>query len=291
MKRFFGALMVILLVVFFSSCQREIDWELENQLESDSTLLNKLVLLDTTLSAPFDSIEYLIAKYDLKKRPIEVQYLIRNGLILDTGYIINNYFSGNDTMPYKAIVTDHQMDVSTTSFLIYNSSGKLIADSSIERFFGDSAIITNKYIYQSSRLCVEYNYRNSNGLSSSGTNCFYQTFTGSNLLEQKDTSDLTGIGYAISLLYQFNNTLNPLRKLGFGQNLYYHGEETLIENTSKYNFLDIYTKREELNPPSIIDIDHYRYSYQYNNYGLPTVAWEREVDNGTVDKYVFFYTK
>jgi len=79
--------------------------------------------------------------------------------------------------------------------------------------------------------------------------------------------------------------------LAHGIHPHFEGEELIDENFSDNNFLETYTKREELNPPSIIDIDHYVYTYVYGPNGLPKIAWEREVNNGTVDKYIFLYTK
>ena len=56
MKVICSFLAAVLMLVYFSSCQKGIDWELEDIVTNDSTDLSKIVVLDTTLATGQDTL-------------------------------------------------------------------------------------------------------------------------------------------------------------------------------------------------------------------------------------------
>ena len=94
----------ILLICFFSSCQKEPDVDLGNDpappVDGDSTLLKMYVELDTTLPSGSDTTYKVIYTYDNQKRVKQVTVLY------DQYFERGDYFySGSDTLPYM-LVTD-----------------------------------------------------------------------------------------------------------------------------------------------------------------------------------------
>ena len=68
MKVICSFLAAVLMLVYFSSCQKGIDWELEDIVTNDSTDLSKIVVLDTTLATGQDKLFLFDFYYFVKKK-------------------------------------------------------------------------------------------------------------------------------------------------------------------------------------------------------------------------------
>ncbi len=81
-----------------SYCQKEIDPEPDNRLQSDSTYLGKIFFLDTTMPAGNDTLWAVSFEYDALKRPsktIEWDYNLGN--VTENGTTLYRY-NGSDTL-------------------------------------------------------------------------------------------------------------------------------------------------------------------------------------------------
>ena len=92
----------VLLGLFFSSCQKEVDGSLPDNVQNDSTYLDRLIMIDTTIAAPADTFMMIKYIYDSRKRVSKHIYLAKNGNSWDTASTNEFYYLGNDTLPYKA---------------------------------------------------------------------------------------------------------------------------------------------------------------------------------------------
>lgn len=278
-----------LLVVLFS-CQREVDETLTQNAQQDEPLLERLVLLDTTLPAPLDTIYYGKFLYDAQRRINKIFWITISAPDRDTVFQ-TAYYNGNDTLPYKWVTSG--ADGSTEDFIFYDVSGKVVVDSLRVTDVMGTSVEVEKYSYLTGYLKKEVKFTDILGAVTTRTDTIYQVRSGNNILQQRDTSIsfIPGDVYVVTLNCQYDNRPNPLKK-GFRKYIpYYMGEETLEDNLSDNNFLSISTERKTLNSLTVFDVDHYTYTYVYGTNGLPKIAWEREVNNGTVDKYLYFYTQ
>jgi hypothetical protein len=284
----------IILLVFFSvlviSCQREVDETLPQSGQQGETLLERLVLLDTTLPAPLDTIYYGKFLYDAQKRINKIFWITISAPDRDTVFQ-TAYYNGNDTLPYKWVTSG--ADGSTEDFIFYDVSGKVVADSMRVTDIMGTSVEVQRYSYLTGYLKKEVKFTDILGAVTIRTDTIYQVRSGNNILQQRDTSTsfIPGDIYVVALNYQYDNRPNPLKRVFRKYIPYYVGEEMLEDNLSDHNFLDISTERKTLNPLTIIDVDHYTYTYVYGTNGLPKIAWERDVNNGTVDKYLYFYAQ
>ena len=277
-------------VIILSSCQKEIHVELDKPTGNDSTLLEKFVLVDTTVTPPNDTVYYFKVVYDANKRASKLFRVDFNGTLKDTVLTYNYFYTGSDTLPFKMVMTS-AFGVDQV-YLSYDGQGKVIIDSTIENYATGATILTvERYTYMAGLVKANIKLVDAQGNTSTYAKNYYQARTGSNIFTQSDTSFASVPGYAVNLNHQYDNKPNPLKILFPGVYPYYQGEELIDENMSDNNFVETYCKREEVNPSSLIDIDHLVYHYIYTANGLPKVAWERDVDNGTVDKYFYLYTK
>lgn len=119
------------------SCQRELDIDItERQTDAtDSTVLKKFIVLDTTRQAPFDTINYESFVYDTDGRIKNSYVVFPNNPDIDTVSINTYFYHGSDTLPYKGEIIDAGDDIvlssSGSSYWEYDNTGRLLKDSSI----------------------------------------------------------------------------------------------------------------------------------------------------------------
>lgn len=135
MKWISGCLIGIILLVCFSSCQKEIDWGLTNKPQSDSTILAKYIEFDTTFPSGLDTILITTLGYDNAGR-LSVSKNISKDLNLPPTTVfpyfenINYSYNCNDTVPYKVTISlsDALGNSNDTVYLFY-ANGKVVRDS------------------------------------------------------------------------------------------------------------------------------------------------------------------
>ena len=286
-------LALIIAVIAATSCQKEVNWSPDLRTSNnDSTLISRVILLDTTLPSHFDSIYYYQFEYDQQKRVAFIYEFDKSGPVVDTYVVTHLFYQGNDTLPYKGI---SRFDLSTNVeelFKYYDGSGKLVKDSFIKSG-PPGGIEVRRYSYLTGRLKINWEWWfPSVGVHDSSTSYMSQVRNGNNILSQKDTIDDTNSGggfYTSSFNYQYDKHPNPFKK-GWHYFPFYQYRDILSDNFSDNNFTDTYAELKD-HLTGTTNITHYQYAYQYNANGFPKIAWEKDVDNGTVDKYVYVYTK
>jgi hypothetical protein len=284
----------IALTVFIISCQKEntIDSE-TNPTPSDSVfLIKKFIVLDTTLSAPNDTIFRYTFFYDNLKRC--------SSLIAGDGidsFAIYNFFNDNDSLITRRKFYDFTSGDSTVDYLTYSPTGKILADSILEyNNFG----LTNFYLnYQ--------NTTNQNGtifVKSDGTQFEYNIFStlrdiNGSLLNVKDSlSVLNGTNYVLTETansnISYDNKINPFYKIvpNFLVNVQ-------IESSPIFTFFPFQSLPQENNilsetkifNPQTQGLDNFNNSFQYvyNSNNYPIFVRVRDLVNNKYYKGIYVY--
>lgn len=293
MRLKFLLFLLILSVFFFFSCQKEVDWNINPRVVNggDSVLISKLIELDTTLPAPFDSVYYDCFVYDQRNRITTIYSLERTGPVYDTLYRVQLFYIGNDTLPYKGSFYDRNI-LAEDKFNYYDISGRIIRDS-IADYDPPFTADIKRYTYLSGKLLINHSLRiPSLGIFDSSSYYFYQTRSGNNIVTQRDTVDFTTSGgglYVTVLNYQYDNHANPLKKNWY-YFPFYQFDEGILENFSDNNFLEVRSEKYD-SFTQTTDIYHSRFSYQYGSNNLPSVCRRTNLIDGSVIKYIYLYTK
>lgn len=103
MKVWLVVLAGILNLLAFVSCQREVEETLLPTETTDNVYLSKMVWVDTTLPTGTDTVDRFFFEYDNAKRLTRMREYFSNPFQNDT--VISHYeYTGNDTLPYRAII-------------------------------------------------------------------------------------------------------------------------------------------------------------------------------------------
>ena len=96
MRLLFASLIIALFMVSsFSSCQKEVEGNLPVLIQSDSSFIDKIIALDTTLPAGADTTEKMFFSYDNAKRLSKSTQLYGTGFIASS--VTDFLYAGNDT--------------------------------------------------------------------------------------------------------------------------------------------------------------------------------------------------
>ena len=195
-QRFF---LTLLGLVFFASCQKELSTEnglgsTPTSTQNDSTLLSKYIEIDTSATAPFDTLSKGLYTYDNLKRLIKYDYVYyTNGVVtvpLDLHFYNYYFYIANDTLPYLEIDSaNEQGNITTeTKYHIY-SNGKLISDSVP---FGLGSSLVYKYYYLPSKTIDSITQYSATSpfISSYGYQAFYRQQSNNNIVSNKDSTFL-----------------------------------------------------------------------------------------------------
>jgi len=138
---------------FFLSCQKEynpgdiIPRPTDSITTNDGTLLVKYVEIDSTPGVGTDTSMIINFEYDEQKRLTELN-IFRSDDTTTTERTLHKYayqYNGADTFPYKILYTT--IEVNDTSYLFYNTEGKLILDSTFSKH-GTSPVRLSKTSYK-----------------------------------------------------------------------------------------------------------------------------------------------
>lgn len=133
---YFGVLLIIVSVVFFPSCSREADWNSQEIVNIDSTLIDQIVVLDTT-PIQIDTLLKCKFSYDEYKRLHtyeENSYLSNNFLYYKTTF--RNFYSNSDTLPQIVFIKNVQYNNNIPNSISYDTlflsyqDGFVVRDSS-----------------------------------------------------------------------------------------------------------------------------------------------------------------
>lgn len=286
-------------LVFFSSCQKEVDWNQPNSPHTDSTKLVKYFELDTTLTSGLDTIRKILIDYDAQGRPVQVNYYIKDESLPpstvfpyydSTAY----YYNGNDTLPFKVIRSDKSVLViqRDTCFIFY-SAGKVNKDSIRSRYINllppptpDAESITVN-TYTDNGNTAQENMLQAYTLNPSSwpppcpaTTVYQKTYINGNISYQfgdyTNTCGNTGTSETSHL--DFDNHPNPF--YGFS-----------VPYPIVGDFLGLSGYRNNVTVSwEITPSDGYRFNYTYRNDGYPLIVRYYDVASpASITKGVYVY--
>lgn len=212
---FAGFISALFFIFFFSSCQKEVEGNLPGLIQSDSSFVDRIIALDTSLPAGSDTTEKMFFSYDNSKRLSKSTQLYGTGFI---GSSITDFlYSGNDTLPSKKIsreVYTGLWDYTDTTYYTY-SNGFVVKDSTISHDNSNNVIGAAVRQYSISGTTVNkglrtYDFNGGNFvLQSSSNSVLTVIFTAGNLVSQ---TLVTGTNTFESVQAVYDNKPNPILK-------------------------------------------------------------------------------
>jgi hypothetical protein len=288
MKVIISFITAIVLVMFFSSCQKEIDWGFNNKPQSDSSYLDKLFVLDTTLPSGADTIEKIYFKYDNSKRLDKITDYFSVPSYDDTT-IRQFFYSGNSITPFKEVYHDFHLSVDHVDTIYYTfSNGIITKDSIIEWYLTTSTplgVQVKDYFSQGNSVIIysrDYNFVSGNYvLFSSDTSTCTTSFSGGNQLSQIRTSGYSNFN---EVQVSYDNKLNPFAKVFKIKYPYFGSYPGLDWDLQNNNPKTIHY--QEL-PSDPYEDDQYTYIYRADNY--PTSATYFSTHGWPYNKILYLY--
>lgn len=280
MKGMVGFLIGVVLLISFSSCQKEIDWGFNNKTQSDSTILDKYIELDTTLPAGLDTIHKVLVDYDSRGRVIYVSSYDKDLSLPPTNifpfYDSTTYFyNGNDTVPFKVIQTHKNLlNIWQDTCFLYYSAGKVIKDSIRSRYTSllpppmpDIELITVNTITDNGNTAQEntlqaYTFNPATWPPPCPATTNYQkTYLNGNITyEFGDFTDCNSIGTVETSHLTFDNNPNPTYVFS-------------VPYPIMTNFLGLTGyKNNIISSWDTAPSDGYIYSYTYRSDGYPLIV-------------------
>jgi hypothetical protein len=284
MKYFYSILCGFIFVIAFTACQKEIDGNLTEQSESDSIFLEKIYLLDSISPTQVDTFSKNIFSYDNQKR-------VRQSLSYSVGQIdtlrTDYFYVGNDSLPFKTvehILSDIGLGLSyyrDTTFFQYNTSGKVVKDSSVEWYVTGNqnfGVLVNDFISIGNEVIINtrgYDFINGQYvLSSSYRRAKFITLSNGNIVNQIDTVS----GSSIELIQMsFDARPSPVYK---AIKIHY---PCLFsdEDAQKNNPVDAMVTSASFT-------NRFTYNYLYRNDNYPSTEWVID-QTGYKIKTLYFY--
>lgn len=292
MKGIFVFLIGVLLLMGFSSCQKEVDGSIAGIVASDTVFLKRYVELDTTLVSGSDTTLIRDFQYDASKRIFKVvQQSIDHvhSISSFTEYIyFYNGASANPSMmiDYYFEIVPYTID---TTWFFYDASGQLIKDTSVENFLAPTP-----YLYR--RGSATYTNSGNNTFIQAGSTIFtnippsisvhqgtvFKTYSNGNIITQTDTS---GPGNSIVNSGSYMMTYDAMKNPFYKTEVHYPviGGFNYTEDQQKNNFTEI----KETTPVGILY--HVKYSYTYRTDGYPMVVRRTDMLDPSFSRKGFFF--
>jgi hypothetical protein len=300
MKTVVGGLVLVSFVLGFSSCQKEIDWGLNTPTQGgNSTMLKKVILLDTSLPTGLDTISKAIIEYDNQNRVVQVNASYKDQNLPPTSSFpfydsLVYFYNGNDTQPFKVIKSKASFLTieKDTGFLFY-AAGKVIRDSirssylsilppptpPVEQIkvniFTDNGNTTNVLTYLSMTLNPP-----SWPPACPGTTIFQKTYVNGNITYQfGDYTSCSSIGTSETNHFIFDTHPNP----GYTFSVPYPIiDEDLNLSDQKNNILETWDTAPG---------DGFRNTYTYRADGYPLIVRGVDLTDPTITWKGFYIYK
>lgn len=286
MKLLLSGCIVLLSMIGFVSCQKEVEGSLTEQVGSDTTFLDRVYSLDSISPTQTDTFSKSFLVYDNQKR-------LKQALTYTVGEIdtfrTDYFYTGTDTLPFKTV--DHTLsDIGLgltyyrdTTFFQYDMNGKIIKDSSLERYvtgnqdFGvsvrDFGISGNKVVVDSRAydlISGQYVLRNTSVYRKA---VFVTTING-NIVQQTDTA----FGLLTGIQLTYSNNPDPAYKVN---KVHY----PILYNDGDSEQKNLLISSVVTSPSST---NSFQYNYIYRSDGYPTTIWLTD-QTGYQIKTVLFY--
>jgi hypothetical protein len=295
MKGIIGLLIGVELLVYFSSCQKELNGDLNNKTQSDSIYIKSVFILDSLHPTSQDTVLKFAFDYDSQKRISRLREYHYDNIAnsIDFSSDVRFSYSGNDSMPSVLYAyAMYFLPVYDTVYLNYNNE-KIVRDSSAYTTPGSpKSFVKFDFLRVSNNLYAGSYIDSVVGFQASGATLnSYVNWQNGNLIAEKDTIHYTGgPDYIQSKDYTYDQRPNPLRKamLNFPTTSFYFNTLTMAHGTwylkafANNSINNILTER--ISP----GYDLVTWSYFYTSNGLPEKAI-RQVP-GSIYKVCYYYT-
>ncbi len=288
MKILFGLLITVSFVVVVTSCQKEVDWSLPNTTTTDSTVLWKYVVIDTTLSAGLDTLEVHYFEYDNQKRLTRLIDSLREDTSSSPAYTSSSgtdlFYNGNETLPFKSIQIDKDGADRRWDTAYFSYQGQLVSmDSSrvqISNFSGNTWGIVALYFTKSGNsVTMIERFPNPPGPPTcETTSIIAQTYSSGNIASEMATSTgcVTG-SWDDQMTY--DNKMNPFYKA-----IPVHYPVT------DYSFMGNDQNNNMTEESSLSMGIHTQRTYTYRSNGLPSVVRVNDLNfPGYSYKGIYYY--
>ncbi len=290
MKVLTGIIILALSVIGITSCQKEIDWALNNRTQSDSTFLTKVITLDTTMPAGTDTVQKIFFTYDNARRLTGLYtYLVGS---TDTS-IYDFRYTGTDSIPYMTINKEIGYNGPGTylidSIFYYCTNTIVTKDSSIQWVYPGNiydATFTRTFVTSLPLTKVyfrEYTYVGSILTLTNYDSALYNVnYISGNLSSQTKIGG--GAAFYNSVQASYDNKNNPLGKI-------VKFRYSCFEN---FNFND--WELQQNNPvqsqyqetSSFSGTDQYTYKYRVDGYPVSSTFFDSNGLSG-YNKVLYFY--
>ncbi|MFC4263971.1 hypothetical protein ACFOWM_13840 [Ferruginibacter yonginensis] len=301
MKKLFS--IITLLMCIFISCQNEFSIEnntdnIQTSTPNDSIYIKKLIALDTTKTAPFDTVYISTFNYDNFKRLEKYSFLEYNNLgFIDTTnfYYFNTRFynSINDTLPSKEnFINKDNLNTSIgTRFFTYYSGTTLIQiDSSIETIQTQPLDIYTtvfKYFrFTNSIKIIQTNYFNTIPQSLDSLNYVFTKQNGNIITQQESIYGITN-----SYNCQYDTKNNPLSK---SKLIFNQGFLDLLLTDTDPTFYNQPNNVTQINNIYGASNSNYKFIYKYNSLNYPSEVNLKNLSGGPlfkgINKIIYQYT-
>ncbi|HUR65310.1 MAG TPA: hypothetical protein VMZ03_03085 [Chitinophagaceae bacterium] len=275
------------IVLFFSSCQKEVDWS-DPVAGQDSIYMKKYIVIDTTEPSGADTIRIFDFNYNAQKRLSGYIHTIytpgisgpaRIRAILTYSYT----YPGSDTLPSRIIENINDLLIPsnniTDTFYYFYQNGMVIKDSSgnASEYFVDEIM----KLSPTRTLLRQQNLVPPFGLSTD-TTYIYTSWLNGNLVRETDSLWMPSLGFydITDNTVNYDNKPNPFRRL-------------VLPYTIPYNNDIFGTSLEGIAPPTLNNIIFFDQDgstltsrYQYRADGYPVIGWD---DDGA--KCFYQYTR
>jgi len=156
------AVILLPIIIAFSCSKTDLRPTPSGNTENPTGLLSKFIWLDTTKSAPFDTLAIWQYSYDDQKRLIKSRGEYFNEGNVDYITEINQLYTGTDSVPLRRIIKKYlllynNMD-SLFSYRQFDANGLIVSDSSVQyhnfrnNLPTDSSISTMKWSYENGKI-------------------------------------------------------------------------------------------------------------------------------------------
>jgi len=313
MKKSFSLLLLLpVIVVSIVSCRKSN--HSSNNSSGNGTLLSKYIELDTTLSAPYDTIRVITLQYDNAERLSSLADVLYDNLghpdNTEDGAEYSNtttlHYNGADTLTNEItqvlVTRNTTIDIEDdTDYLSYDINNRIIKDSAIDND------VSNVY---STTLADDYNY---NGITITNKETIYtpsfsisydtamQTLSNVVVISQVDNtipnSPIVEVSVGSGCTFTFDTHPNPFYRNGFGQQpIFGHGYNSLfvdgiINGVQKNNYTSINEVDNNDSPSDSTNHNDGRLQYTYNSNGYPAtvLVYPYNPDLDLFHKAVFIY--
>ena len=285
------------LTLFFISCQKEIS--VENGTNptptpslTDTILLRKFIVLDTTQTAPNDTIYMYNYYYDNLKRCTLIKFNdYQNSSI---GYTYN-YYSTTDTIISSRKLINQVYSDSVIEYFTYTVNGQMLSDSVLE--YNSSGLHTTVYKYQSTNNTITSTITSNGQPLIIGKYLVTKDNSGNTISENDSSFKYISGAYMYSSNSNILNTYDtkscPFYKIYPKRVVDLDYELVAVDDIPFYGFLqknNTKTKKQTTLPTTsgLRDINvTFQYIYNSNNY--PTSVLYKDLLFGDAYKGVYYY--